>query len=109
MNRQRQLDEFSLALHRKAIAALHRDPELRSRARDALNRWRKQAGPTRSDALWIEWEHLLDGELTSLESAALAESEHGTLMRSVSPLGCLVDQHERTLLLKQARDRARLQ
>ena len=51
----------------------------------------------------------MDGELSNLESAALAESEHGTLMRSVSPLGCLVDQHERTLLLKQARDRAVLQ
>lgn len=109
MNRQQQLDEFSLALHRKAIAALHLDPALRSRARDALSRWRKQAGPTRSDALWIEWERLLDGELSNLESAALAQSEHGTLMRSVSPLGCLVDQHERTLLLQQARDRAVLQ
>jgi len=106
MNRQQQLDQFSLALHRKAIAALRREPALRQRALDTLGRWRARAGATRSDPLWVEWEHLLGQQLPVLETAVLAESEHGTLMRSVSPLGGLVDQHERGFMLRQARDPA---
>ncbi|MBT2321723.1 hypothetical protein J7E62_05030 [Variovorax paradoxus] len=106
MNRQQQLDQFSLALHRQAIAALRREPALRERARGTLQRWRAQAGATKSDLLWIEWEQLLDEELPTLERAVLAESDHGTLMRSVSPLGSLIDQHERSALLRQARDKA---
>lgn len=106
MNRQQQLDQFSLALHRQAIAALRREPALRIRARDTLNRWRVQAGATKSDSLWSEWEQLLDDELPTLERAALAESDHGTLLRSVSPLGSVVGQHERLMLLQQARDQA---
>jgi hypothetical protein len=109
MNRQQQLDQFSLALHRQAIAALRREPALRERAKDTLRRWRAQAGSTKSDSLWTEWARLLDEDLPKLERAALAESEHGTLMRSVSPLGGLVDQHERSVLLQQARDKATAQ
>jgi hypothetical protein len=104
MNRQLQLDQFSLALHRKAIAALRHEPALRQRALDTLGRWRARAGTTGSDPLWVEWEHLLEQQLPVLEMAVLAESEHGTLMRSVSPLGGLVDQHERGVLLRHARD-----
>lgn len=109
MNRQQQLDQFSLALHRKAIAALHREPALRQRALDTLGRWRARAGTTRSDSLWSEWAHLLELSLPALEAAVLAESEHGTLMRSVSPLGGLVDQHERGALLRRARDQVAAQ
>jgi hypothetical protein len=107
MNRQLQLDRFSLALHQRAIAMLRQEPALRVRAQETLRRWRAQAGQTRSDALWVEWEQLLDDELPALSLAALAESEHGTLMRSVSALGGLVDQRERLMLLRQARDEAR--
>jgi hypothetical protein len=106
MNRQQQLDRFSLALHRRAVAVLRLDPALRERASQTLARWRQQAGPTRSDVLWNEWERLLAAESGVLESAALDESEHGQLMRSVSPLGVLVSQAERIALLQQAREEA---
>jgi hypothetical protein len=109
MNRQQQLDQFSLALHRKAIAALRREPALRQHARDTLHRWRARAGTTRSDPLWTEWEHLLEQQLPALETAVLAESEHGTLIRSVSPLGSLVDQHERSVLLREVRNQVATQ
>ncbi|WP_042582887.1 hypothetical protein [Variovorax paradoxus] len=109
MNRQQQLDQFSLAVHRRAMAAVRREPALRDQARLTLMRWRQQSGATRSDALWDEWEQLLASDVSVLESAALVESEHGQLMRSVSPLGCLVPQSERMALLKQARERAALQ
>ena len=109
MNRQQQLDQFSLALHRQAIAALRREPELRARACETLKRWRARAGESRSDPLWNEWEQLLDRELPELERAILAQSEHATLMRSVSPLGSLVDQRERLVLLERAREQARMQ
>ena len=109
MNRQQQLEQFSLALHRQAIAALRREPALRARACETLKRWRARAGESRSDPLWMEWERLLDAELPELEVAVLAESEHAALMRSVSPLGSLVDQHDRLVLLQRAREEARLQ
>lgn len=109
MNRQQQLDEFSLALYRRACIALRLDPELREQAQRTLARWREQSGPTRSDALWDEWEQLLASEIHVLEGAALAESDHGQLMRSVSPLGGLVSQGERMVLLKQAREQTALQ
>lgn len=103
MNRQLQLDHFSLALHRRAIDVLRADPTLNARVRQTLTRWRSQAGETRSDALWSEWERLLSDEPEALARAALAETDHGQLMRSVSPLGVLVTQRERTALLSQSR------
>lgn len=103
MNRQQQLDQFSLALHRSAIAKLRREPAMRARSLETLHRWQKQAGLTRSEALWSEWERLLVADLDVIEQAALANSDHGQLLRSVSPLGGLVDQHERMALLQQAR------
>ena len=109
MNRQQQLDQFSLALHRRALDALRLEPALRDHARQTLARWRQQSGPTRSDVLWDEWEQLLANEFGVLEGAALVESEHGQLLRSVSPLGGLVSQSERMVLLKQAREQAVLQ
>ena len=109
MNRQQQLDQFSLALHRRALDALRHEPALRDHARQTLARWRQQSGATRSDALWDEWELLLADEFVVLENAALVESEHGQLMRSVSPLGGLVSQSERMVLLKQAREQVALQ
>jgi hypothetical protein len=109
MNRQQQLDQFSLALHRQAIAALRSEPALRARACETLKRWRARASESRSDPLWIEWEQLLDAELPELERAVLAESDHATLMRSVSPLGSLVDQHDRLVLLERARNQAKAQ
>lgn len=109
MNRQQQLDQFSLALHRRAMAVLRLEPALRERASQTLVRWRQQAGETRSDVLWNEWAQLLAADFDVLESAALDESEHGQLMRSVSPLGVLVSQAERTTLLQQARQEAAVQ
>ncbi|WP_213957454.1 MULTISPECIES: hypothetical protein [unclassified Variovorax] len=104
MNRQQQLDQFSLALHRRAIQVLRRDPALRTRALDTIARWRLKTGATRSDLLWNEWEHLLGNDgFEALEDPALAEPDHGQLMRSVSPMGGLIDQHERARLLKLAR------
>jgi hypothetical protein len=109
MNRQQQLDLFSLALHRRALDALRREPALREHARQTLARWRRQSEATRSDVLWDEWAQLLTDEFAVLESAVLAESGHGQLMRSVSPLGGLVSQSERMALLKQAREQAAVQ
>lgn len=106
MSRQQQLDQFSLALHRRALAALRQEPALREHARQTLARWRHQSGATRSDVLWDEWEQLLSSDVGVLESAALVESDHGQLMRSVSPLGGLVSQVERMALLRQAREQA---
>lgn len=109
MNRQQQLDQFSLAVHRRALDAVRREPALREQARQTLARWRQQSGAARSDVLWDEWDQLLAGEVSALERAALVESDHGQLMRSVSPLGCLLSQSERMALLKQAREHTALQ
>ena len=103
MNRQRQIESFLLAAHRLALVRLRAQPSRVEEARGLLSRWRTQNGPTRSDRYWDEWEQLLTIGPDSLEAVICADGDHAVALRSVSPLGILLTQRERALLLAQAR------
>jgi hypothetical protein len=95
MNRQLQIEKFLLAAHRLALARLRDQPERIEPVRSQLARWREQAGATRADVYWDEWQRLLEADLDELELAVCADHEHGAVLRSVSPMSTLISQTER--------------
>ena len=104
MNRQRQIDLFLLAAHRLAMERLRAEPARIEPVRAQLARWRAQAGrPTRSDSYWDEWQALLSADLEELARVVCADDDHGTLLRSVSPMSTLITQSERSALLRAVR------
>ena len=103
MNRQLQIEKFLLAAHRLALARWRAQPERIEPVRLQLARWRAQAGSTRADVYWDEWQRLLTADLNALEQAVCAEDEHGAVLRSVSPISTLISQGERLRLLAEAR------
>ena len=106
MNRQDRINAFTLAAHRVAVERLRKRPELIEQAVSLLRRWREQAGATRSDRYWDEWEQLLAEGANRIEQATCAADEHAATLRSMSPLGVLISQHERSELLREARQAA---
>ena len=103
MNRQLQLEKFLLAAHRLAPERLRAQPERIEPVRSQLARWRGQAGATRADVYWDEWQRLLTADLNELEQAVCADDEHGAVLRSVSPMSTLISQTERLQRLAEAR------
>lgn len=106
MNRQQQIDHFVAQAHRLAMQRLREHPERVREVRAQLAHWRKRAGATRSDAYWDEWEDLLNGSVDALTSTVCADTDHATLLRSVSPMSVLITQAERGQLLREARQAA---
>jgi hypothetical protein len=103
MNRQQQIDAFLLEAHKLALARLRAQPARLSEVAGQLARWRKQAGETRSDVYWDEWDALLRGGVIAIEQVACAMDEHSALLRSVSPMSVLISQKERAQVLREAR------
>lgn len=103
MNRQQQIDSFVAQAHQLAMQRLREHPERVREVRAQLTRWRDVAGQTRSDAYWDEWERLLGGSAEALATAICADTDHATVLRSVSPMSVLITQAERAHLLRQAR------
>jgi hypothetical protein len=103
MNRQLQIDHFVAQAHILAVQRLREQPERVTEVRAQLTHWRKQAGVTRSDAYWNEWESLLGKPVDALAKEICADTDHATLLRSVSPMSVLITQAERAQLLGQAR------
>lgn len=103
MNRQQQIDSFLLEAHKLALARLPADPDRMQEVAALLAKWRRQAGPTRSDAYWDEWHGLIAQGVDAMERTVCADDEHGAVLRSVSPLSVLVSQRERGVMLRRAR------
>jgi hypothetical protein len=103
MNRQQQIDVFVSRAHVLAMQRLQAQPERVGEVRAQLERWRRQAGATRSDIYWDEWEALLKGPIETLSMAVCAQTDHGAQLRSVSPISVLITQSERTRLLGETR------
>ena len=107
MNRQDQINVFSLAAHRVAVARLREQPERVQEALGVLQRWREQAGgPSHSDAYWDEWDRLLRKGVDSVERAVCLSTDRAATLRSVSPLGRFITVPERNELLRQTREMA---
>lgn len=103
MNRQQQIDHFVAQAHVLAMQRLRGTPSLVQAVKAQLARWRANAGVTRSDAYWNEWQALLDKPVDAIEQAVCADSDHALTLRSVSPMSVLITQAERMQLLRQTR------
>jgi hypothetical protein len=104
MNRQQQINLFSLAAHRLAVARLREEPQRLLEVRGVLERWRAQAGePTHCDPYWNEWDRLLSEGVDAIERAVCVPTDQAATLRSMSPLGRLISVGERNELLRQAR------
>ena len=107
MDRQRRMNEFSLAAHRLIVARLRERPERLVEALAVIDRWRDQAGgATHTDPYWTEWEQLLREGSDAVERAVFAPTDHARTLRGVSPLGRFITPAERSQLLKQSRQPA---
>jgi hypothetical protein len=105
MNRQRQIEAFSLSLHRLAVSRLRSQPALASNAERTLSRWHDRSGPNRAEPYFDRWRQLLAAGADAIEAATCVDTDHAAVLRSVSPLGSLVSPAERKALLEQARRR----
>lgn len=103
MPSHQDIDRFTLAFHRRAVARLREDTRLLLRAQATLERWRAQRGPTASDAYFEQWERLLRQGPDAVEQAACAETDAAATLRSVSPLGCVLSPAERVELRRASR------
>ncbi|MBA2673172.1 hypothetical protein [Ramlibacter sp.] len=103
MNRQQQIDDFLLEMHRLAVARLRAEPARIADVAALLARWRALNGETRSDAYRDEWNQLVALGVEAIEREACAPTEHAAALRNISPLSVLVTQQERGALLRAAR------
>ncbi len=103
MNRQQQIDYFVAQAHHLALQRLREQPQRVGEVLAQLSQWRKQAGATRSDVYWDEWQGLLTQPIDALECAVCSNTDHASVLRSVSPMSVLITQAERAQLLSQAR------
>jgi hypothetical protein len=103
MNRQCQIELFSLSLHRLAVSRLRSDPALLSNAEQTLSRWHARSGTTHADPYFDRWRRLLAAGPDAVEAATCVDTDTAAALRSVSPLGALVSPAERKALLEQAR------
>lgn len=106
MNRQQQIDSFLRDAHLLALSRLRERPARVQEVQAQLGRWRllaSQAGSTRSDPYWDQWEALLDAPVETLAQAVCADTDAASALRNVSPMSVLITQRERTTLLKKAR------
>ncbi len=104
MNRQQQIDAFLLEAHRLAVARLRAEPDRLADVLRTLERWREQAGVTRSDRYLDEWQVMLAAGVDAIEAGACGLDDHAAALRTVSPVGVLITQRERGAMLRAARE-----
>ncbi|GJG95075.1 helix-turn-helix transcriptional regulator [Cupriavidus pauculus] len=90
-------DLQSMALHERAFQLLRENPELRQRALDTLAAWRAK-GPSRSESLWLEWEHILANKTWR---RALGRTKRAQELRQASPLPTLLPEEVRREIISQ--------
>ena len=103
MNRQLQSDHFVAQAHQLAVQRLREHSQRMGDAKAQLARWRTQSGPTQSVTYWAEWGDLLAGSVDALAIVVCANTDHATVLSSVSPMSVLITQAERAQLLDQSR------
>ena len=103
MNRQRQIELFSLEAHRLAVTRLRADPKRIQSLRDTIHRWRRQSGPSHADPYLDQWERLLADGVDAIELNICEDTDAAATLRSCSPMGSLISADERLELLAKSR------
>jgi hypothetical protein len=102
MPSQQDIERFTLAFHREAVARLHAHDELREQALRVIDRWEAGGMSASSRSYRDEWRSLLRGSVAQLERVICSESEHAATLRSMSPLGFLLTPEERLRIRREA-------
>jgi hypothetical protein len=97
-----QLDAFTLAFHRQAVARMHEQPQLVAQALKTLDRWAEQRGATASDPYLQRWRELLAKGCDELEKQVCQDTSEAATLRNVSPLGFVLSADERQALRKSS-------
>jgi hypothetical protein len=100
MSTPAQLDAFTLAFHRKALARMREQPQLIEQAKAVLKRWDAQRGLTVSEPYLQQWKALLEMGVDAVEQATCHSDDHAATLRNVSPLGFVLPSLERMQLRK---------
>ena len=98
MPSQQQIHAFTQAFHRVAFERLAVQPALVERALQTIARWQTQRGPSASDPYMHEWQALLKGDLSQLQTRVCADDDHAATLRNTSPLGFVLTPAERHTL-----------
>ncbi len=94
-SRHQVQDLQSLALHEEAIRLVQSDPALLQRAEETLARW-LQAGRSRSDSLWREWQGILERRAWR---KVLGQTRRAKELRQASPLVTVLPEPVRQRIL----------
>jgi hypothetical protein len=97
-----QLDAFTLAFHRQAIARMLEQPGLVAQAVQTLDRWEQQRGATTADLYLQRWRELLAQGCEVIEKQVCQDSAEAATLRNVSPLGFVLSASERHALRQSA-------
>lgn len=102
MPTQQQINRFTLAFHRLAVSRLQAQPALVQHALAVLDRWEAAGLSPASLPYRREWRRLLGGDIAMLQAAVCNETDHAATLRSMSPLGFLLDDGERLRVRQEA-------
>jgi len=106
MPSQQQIHAFTQAFHRAAFERLAAQPALVERALKTIARWQTQRGPCASDPYMREWQVLLKGDLSQLQTRVCADDDHAATLRNTSPLGFVLTLAERHAIRGESMGRA---
>jgi hypothetical protein len=102
MPSQQAIDRFTLAFHRQAMLRLRREPRLLADAVAVLDRWEAGGMSAAGQGYRDEWRNLLAGDLRGLEGTVCIEADHAATLRSMSPLGFVLEESERLRIRQEA-------
>lgn len=102
MPTQQQIERFTLAFHRVAMKRLRQEPGLEREALRVLDRWEANGASIAGSRYRERWRRLLTGDIARLEEAVCSDTEQAATLRSVSPLGFLLDDTERLRIRREA-------
>lgn len=100
VSRHQIQDLQSLALHEEALRLIRSDPALLHQVADTLARW-LQSGPSRSSALWREWQGILD---RGAWRKVLGRTRRAQELRQASPLVTVLPAAARQRILDQVNE-----
>jgi hypothetical protein len=94
-----QIDARSLEAHRLIADRLEKDPSLRTKALENLDRWEAQNRV--SSPYFVRWRALLVGDIQDLLTMMRSPSEDATAMRQAAPFAGpdFISQEERLALI----------
>lgn len=102
MPTHQQIDRFTLAFHKVALQRLREDPLSAAQALAVLDRWEANGASPSGARYRSHWRSLLRGDVNRLEQVVCTPTDEAATLRSVSPLGFLLDESERLRIRREA-------